>query len=536
MLALGGLLGSVGTVAAIESSESNVESEDGWPSARGNPGNNAYFPDRSGPEAPVAIDWERDRGGPVAVRDGTVYQTTDEEVHALDAEDGSVLWESDDVGASGTPAIDSEHLYVGGDLLTALNADDGTIHWQADGENGTEVTPPNVYDGDVYALSGATLYAFGSDGEQRWSFEAEEEFHANGAPPVADGAVFACSESYVFARELESGTERWTSEIPDEMERVVEHDPIIAAEGYVAVAMEDGEEPYPDDVVLYDSETGEGREWYDGNIPATITEDRIYTNPTYGAAGYERETGDQVWDPDQPIKQAQQPVVAADGIYVGIDGSQEAEGEDEHGLFVFDEDGSVKWSVVPDVSDQVARLDATLVEGTVYGWGTDRLLAIRAEAEVEEREDDNEEGEDEEREESRADEDEADDDSEQNETEDEETDDDGNETEPGAADDSDTDGEDDGSDDSTASSESEDDVAADDTEADDEGNEADESDDMEADGAVDDDEEAETGDDDANDDDESTPGFTVGAGVAGGALGLEWLRRRATAEEEQREQ
>ncbi|MFU8866760.1 hypothetical protein [Natronococcus sp.] len=154
--------------------------------------------------------------------------------------------------------------------------------------------------------------------------------------------MFACSESYVFARELEIGAERWTTEIPDGMEQLVDYDPIIAAEGHVAVAMDDGEGPYSDDVVLYDAETGEEGEWYDGDRPATITEDRVYTNPTYDAAGFDRETGEQVWDPDQPIKHAQQPVVAADGIYVGIDGSQETEGQDEHGLFVFDEDGSVR--------------------------------------------------------------------------------------------------------------------------------------------------------------------------------------------------
>ncbi len=28
------------------------------------------------------------------------------------------------------------------------------------------------------------------------------------------------------------------------------------------------------------------------------------------------------------------------------------------------------------------------------------------------------------------------------------------------------------------------------------------------------------------------PGFTTGAGIAGGALGLEWLRRRASANED----
>ncbi|MDG5821236.1 PQQ-binding-like beta-propeller repeat protein [Natronococcus sp. A-GB7] len=496
-LAVSGILGSVGTAATGESHESNVESEDGWTSTRGTPGNNAYFPDRSGPEAPVAIDWERDRGGPIAVRNGTVYQTTDEEVHALDAEDGSVRWESDAVGASGTPAIDSGTLYVGGDSLTALDADDGSVRWQADLEDEGELTPPNVYDGGVYTLSETALYAFDSDGSERWSFEAEEEFYTNGAPPVADGAVFACSESYVFARELEDGSERWTSEIPDEMERTVSHDPIIAAQGSVAVAMDDGEGPYPSNVVLYDTETGEEGERYDGNVPATITEDRVYTNPTYDAAGFDRETGEQVWDPDQPIKQAQQPVVAADGIYVGIDGSQEDVEEDEHGLFVFDEDGAVKWSVVPDDEDGVPRLDATLVKGTVYGRGSDRLLAIRSEAELEEREDADEEAdEDGESESGEADDSQGDDGTEETEEEGE----DGDEEEAEGK--------------GTADDPSDDDSSAD---------EADDDED------VTDDADPEPEEDDA----EATPGFTTGAGIAGGVLGLEWLRRRAGPEEQQ---
>ncbi|ELY55410.1 pyrrolo-quinoline quinone beta-propeller repeat protein [Natronococcus amylolyticus DSM 10524] len=511
-LAVSGILGSVGTAATTESDEPDVESEDGWPSSRGAPNNNAYFPDRSGPEAPVAVDWERDRGGPIAVRDGTVYQTTDEEVHALDAEDGSTLWESDAVGASGTPAIDSGSLYVGGDSLTALDADDGTVRWQADLEDGEELTPPNVSDGDAYTLSETALYAFDSDGSKRWSFEAEEEFYTNGAPPVADGAVFACSESYVFARDLEDGTERWTTEIPDEMVGIVGHDPIVAGQGYVAVAMDDGEGPYPSDVVLYDTETGEEGERYEGNVPATITEDRVYTNPTYDAAGFDRETGGQVWEPDQPVKQAQQPVVGEDGIYVGIDGTQEdPDEEDEHGLFVFDEDGAVKWSVVPDDENGVPRLDATLVEGTVYGRGGDRLLAIRSEAELEDREDDDEkDGEEGEEEDEPEEESESDEDDDGAEEPDEEADDgeedeeeaEGEGTEDDASDDSPTDETDDASDDGTGDDDADDD---------------------------DDDD----GDPEAEDDAEGTPGFTTGAGIAGGVLGLEWLRRRASPEERQ---
>jgi outer membrane protein assembly factor BamB len=519
-LAVSGIFGSSGTAAAGESDESNVESEDGWTSSRGTPGNNAYFPDRSGPEAPVAVDWERDRGGPIAVRDGTVYQTTDEQVHALDAEDGSILWESDAVGASGTPAIDAETLYVGGDSLTALDADDGSVRWQSDLEDG-EITPPNVYDGDVYALSETALYAFDSDGSERWSFEAEEEFYTNGAPPVADGAVFACSESYVFARELEDGSERWTTEIPDEMERTVSHDPIIAAQGSVAVAMDDGEGPYPSDVVLYDTETGEEGERYDGNVPATITEDRVYTNPTYDAAGFDRETGEQVWDPDQPIKQAQQPVVAADGIYVGIDGSQEDfEEEDEHGLFVFDEDGSVEWSVIPDDENGVPRLDATLVEGTVYGRGSDRLLAIRSEAELEEREDADEEADDSEDDEEREDAEEGDEDEE---SESDEEDDSQGDDESGEAEEE-TDEEEEAEEEGTEDDASDDDSSTDDATDDDTTDDDDP--DPEDDASDDDDPEPE--DDDA----EGTPGFTTGAGIAGGALGLEWLRRRATVDDD----
>ncbi|MDG5760389.1 PQQ-binding-like beta-propeller repeat protein [Natronococcus sp. A-GB1] len=524
-LAVSGILGSVGTA---ESDEPDVESEDGWPSSRGAPNNNAYFPDRSGPESPVAVDWERDHGGPIAVRNGTVYQTTDEEVHALDAEDGSILWESDAVDASGTPAIDAETLYVGGDSLTALDTDDGSVRWQANLEDGEELTPPNVSDGDVYTLSETALYAFDSDGSERWSFEAEEEFYMNGAPPVADGAVFACSESYVFARELEDGSERWTTEIPDEMVGIVSHDPIVAGQGYVAVAMDDGEGPYPSDVVLYDTETGEEGERYEGNVPATITEDRVYTNPTYDAAGFDRETGEQVWEPDQPIKHAQQPVVADDWIYVGIDGSQEDFEEDEHGLFVFDEDGAVKWSVVPDDENGVPRLDATLVEGTVYGRSRDRLLAIRSEAELEEREEDDDPEDGEEEDESEDGEEEGDEGDEPEDGEEEE--------EKGTDDESDEDDEsesvEEGESDDDDGSEGADDGEEDEEEAEREGTEDDTSDDGTGDDDADDDDD-DDGDPEAEDDAEGTPGFTTGAGIAGGVLGLEWLRRRSNPEERQ---
>ncbi|AGB38697.1 outer membrane protein assembly factor BamB family protein [Natronococcus occultus] len=490
-LAIGGVLGSSGSVAA-DRSESSAEPGDDWSSRRGSPGNNAYFPNRSGPETPVAVAWEYDAGGPIAVQEGAVYLTTDGAIHALDATDGSVGWRSEDVGASGTPAVADGSVYVGGDALVALDAEDGTVRWERE-LDGDDVAPPNVASGTIVTCVGATVSAFDTDGEEQWAFEAEEELLRASETAVADGAVFACSASHVFARELEDGSERWTNERPEDAERFVLHDPIVAVDGFVAVAFDDGEGPYADDVVLYDTTTGEEGERYGGATPATIGEDRVYTNPTYDAAGYDRETGETVWEPDQDIKHAQQPVVGADRVYAGINALEEMSGGDgEHGLYAFDSAGDVAWSVTPD---DVLELNATLVEGTVYGWDTDRLLAVRSEADLGEREDDedDETGEADDEDDETSGDGEADDEEENTETESEETDGD----EPTSTDDDAEDGGDEEQDDGE--------TGADDT----------------AEGA-----------NGADGDDEAVPGFTTGAGVAGGVLGLEWLRRRANGDGE----
>jgi hypothetical protein len=90
--------------------------------------------------------------------------------------------------------------------------------------------------------------------------------------------------------------------------------------------------------------------------------------------------------------------------------------------------------------------------------------------------------------------------------------------------DTDEDDEDEGGDDDSDESE--------DAETDDRDDEADDRDDETDENASTDD--ASDGDDtngDGTETDDSVPGFTAGAGVAGGALTLEWLRRRAATDE-----
>jgi len=99
-------------------------------------------------------------------------------VHALDAADGSLEWQSEDVGASEPPTVAYGTIFVSGERgVTALDAANGDVRWQtsvSDAATDSDadepaVSPPTVAFERVYVSADSGLSAIDCEtGEIDW--------------------------------------------------------------------------------------------------------------------------------------------------------------------------------------------------------------------------------------------------------------------------------------------------------------------------------------------------------------------------------
>ena len=168
-----------------------------------------------------ALLWKYTTAGPVqsspAVADGVVYVgSEDDNLYALNATTGALLWKYMTGGAVGSPAVVNGALYVTAsypdDSLYAFSASTGTLLWKY--TTGGQVTSPPavandvVYfgsgDGNVYALHVAT-------GALLWKAPAG---YASGTA-VAGGAVYVTTvQGDISALNASTGALLWTFQAP----------------------------------------------------------------------------------------------------------------------------------------------------------------------------------------------------------------------------------------------------------------------------------------------------------------------------------
>ncbi|MFP9192634.1 PQQ-binding-like beta-propeller repeat protein [Natronosalvus vescus] len=533
VLAGGGLLASISSSVAGDSRVEADTDSVGWPAYHGRSGNTGFVPVEPGPEPPVELAWRYEHTGSTAVVDDIVYLQAGNGVHAIDAADGSVRWITDDIDAVGGLSVASDTVYVGGERLTALDAETGDVRWFVE----ESVPEPAVAHGLVFTVVDSTLTGFDAEtGVERWTFTPDEEaLFEDTSVAVADETVFVVSPSYIFARRAIDGSERWTYDSGDtddgtgsRFEGAAPHR-LAANDEYVAVPeFSDGG---IDRIGLYDIEIGD-RLWrttggVEGVRRVTITDDRLYVQGWYATGGVDLQTGETEWfAATDSGTDAGLPVATADAVYVG----RRDEETDEHVLSAFDEDGdSELWTVEYDDVDWFRDSDGpihweelAIADGTLYASGIPSgpgrgLAAFRT-----------------------TDSDETDDDGDA---------DDGDESDKGDADDGDEDDDASGSTDGDSCP----DETDDDNETDDEdsggcpgNNDTDDSERTnrsESDGTdgstnetTDDTDEGanETAESAAQTTDDGMPGFTAGASVVSGIIGLEWLRRQ-TAEDDSSE-
>ncbi|WP_226041042.1 PQQ-binding-like beta-propeller repeat protein [Natrinema sp. DC36] len=117
---------------------------------------------------PDGVAWRYD--GPHDMRSATVeddrlYTENDGTVYAIDTADGSLVWETGDIGADGPPVVEGGMVYVAGEPVQALDAETGEVNWESEFES-FEMA---VGHGMVYTSEDGTVYALDAkDGSIEW--------------------------------------------------------------------------------------------------------------------------------------------------------------------------------------------------------------------------------------------------------------------------------------------------------------------------------------------------------------------------------
>ncbi|WP_436345710.1 outer membrane protein assembly factor BamB family protein [Natronorubrum sp. FCH18a] len=467
-----------------------MEDED-WPSFAGDAGHARFIEDGYEFDGDLEAAWTVDHDGSVAVADDTVYTTTADGVVALDAADGTRLWENADVDA-GDPAVAGEMVYLNGGDIVALDREDGSVRWESDLDPGETMSSHTVaYDG-VFVVVDGILYALeADDGSVRWQKdtavvesrngdERESEFTPGTA--AMNGVVYAETEDGVLAFDPATGetiwqTWHWTG-----------GHAIYATETAVLAELPGEELPF------HDAQTGSGLGLVGPYSVGTLGNESVLSAHDYGYGSTSIHGDEYDWELDVTYTYGQ-AVISGETVYVyfWVDAHNYGDRDYDQKLVALDKrDGSEKWTLSKDDAP-VGHIRA-ISDETIYVDHDGELVALRERTDTDEGTD----GEDE-----TADDQQGNEDS-----------DDGNEgSDGGDANESDgTDG-----DESDDDGSPEDDDGAEGSDGGDTGN---------ADGA-------ENGTADGEDDDagDGVPGFTTGAGLVGGALGLEWLRRRADADD-----
>ncbi len=524
-LSLGGL-SSIGAGSEADdaaelpdsTSDPNPETDEDWPSYDGGAGHSRSIPDArefdgEALEAAwsVAIDSGRGEfGASVAVADDTVYAKTESAVVALEATDGSVVWEANDVDAWG-PAVAGETVTLSGEEVVALDRADGSVRWttEFDPEDRGDVSRHTVAYDAVFVIFDGTLYALEiDDGSIRWRLESirdengeEHEFINDIA--AANGVVYAVSGDFVLALDPESGDELWRSEVYNGAVSL----PSRAAATGVLLGGDMYGRP------ISDAKTGEGIGVVNSEYIEPVLDGEMYVDGgphTFSGQSYAADD-EYEWDIDIHYSSVS-TVITGDTVYAYVDeANHPPNAEYSADLVALDRfDGTERWVRSADEAP-VGPIRAISGE-TIYVDHDGELVALQEHTGEEDGEDqpdeDNESGEDDDGsgdDGAGDDTDEGDDEQSGSEDEDQQQD-DKNESDEDESDGDDQSGSDGGGD---GSSEAEGEDT--DTEIDTENEtETDVSDDTDTDGV---------------------PGFTTGAGLLGGATALEWLRRTSGAGE-----
>lgn len=300
-----------------------ADAAEDWREFQSDPGNTAHVP-RTPDIDPdrLEIAWEyEDAAGEPAVSDGTVYYTTMDQVHALDALTGEVVWRSDDIGAAGTPAIAYDTVFVAGEqAITALDTSDGRIRWQRTITD--SVSTPSVAYERVYIAGGNCLIALSvADGTTMWRYRSRRQafgeldpdgvVHSFGQAMVAGGKVVGRAGAILHAVDAITGDEDWVTAIEwNPRGRLLATDDVV-----IHWEASDGA------AEAYDTETGEHL-WLRHPDEATVwgvDDVHIYWSTRRHLAAASVETGGVAWSVEFHLESlSRRGIVTDDTVYVAV--------------------------------------------------------------------------------------------------------------------------------------------------------------------------------------------------------------------------
>ena len=298
-----------------------------WGSWHLQPDNDNHEVGLEAPRPPLSIDWnttipERDAGASAVpmktiVVDDTLFAYSYQSAFAMDARTGEVLWNNARVNGTylGGMAHADGRIFVStyDDGLYALNATDGSVVWNREGVD-TIGSAPVVLDGTVFVGGeNAVMWALSADtGETVWN----HSYATNGlpadfsSPTAANGRVFVPnSDGRLYVHDAENGSVLWT--------RAVGYTSATPAvrNGIVYVADADGA-PF---LQAFDADTGE-TVWTAtadfGYTGLAVAGDTVFLATCGNAAfAYDAATGERRWTrPDVGCAYDVSEPVAAEGV------------------------------------------------------------------------------------------------------------------------------------------------------------------------------------------------------------------------------
>lgn len=281
-----------------------------WPQFAYNPAKTGYVPEASTPSR-VTAKWSTrldvPRTSPVVVGN-TVYLGIDDQVVAIDAENGDVNWQTDTTGHPiGTPAVkDDLVVYTESKqsvpfenqtsseagALRALSANTGKEQWRVPLDGGgfaPTISGETVY---VRTARGAQAYDL-HGGSTRWESEDLPRFKTNLpplvpdlAPAFAEGRLFIPNPESVQAVDANTGESLWEAENDQ-----VRAAPAVARGTVYVSSVGSG-------VQALNAETGEVNWSWSGagcwTSPAVASE-TIYVTESTDVVALDAATGEEQW-------------------------------------------------------------------------------------------------------------------------------------------------------------------------------------------------------------------------------------------------
>lgn len=345
-----------------------------WTGFRGGPGNTATADPgpalADSPACRLLYEPESQFNWEAAIVEDTLYVTSGGRFRAIDADDGSVRWTSEDLGVIGTPAAAYERLFAtGGGNLVAFDVGDRSVAWEVPYEE--RATTPTVGHELVFAVVDGALRAMDvEDGSTVWEATTDRNGDAfrHATPALGGEQVHAIDGSDgLVAYDVATGERRWTDDTPLSYSWG-----LAATDSYVAGTSGRASEEYR----VLDVDSGEaisrGTAWH----PPAL-DDEVVVNVTHWDVRVDFHDDREGWRSENFSTMALGPPAMDDDtvyVYLGDDGSAEA-----YSLLAYDKyTGERKWTC--DVDDAVDTGGSVAVTAEqVFAFGSREFHVIDGE-------------------------------------------------------------------------------------------------------------------------------------------------------------